>query len=499
MSRAAAIPWRGLVLAVALVLAALSVWQLERERAGLQVARFDVGSTPVTAWNMPGADGPLVVIAHGFAGSRQMMQGFAITLARAGYRVLAFDFEGHGRHPIPMSGDVDSIEGTTQLLIDQTRQVVAAGRERWGIDTPAALLGHSMATDIIIRTAIRAPGVGPVAGISTRSQAVTGAVPETLLMVTGEWEPGLRDWALGALRMVDPAAAEGETARAGDVVRRAVVAPGVEHVAILHSRLAAQEALAWFDAAYGRDSAARPAAMGSWIVLLLGAIVALAWPLARALPERTVPRPAIPHGRFAVAVVVPAIAAPLIAVPLDPGLLPVLVADYLALHLLIYGALQLVLLRRFGVPWGHFSALAMLALLAWGLGAFGVALDRYAANFWPVADRWWIVAALALGAVPFMVADGFVTQGGHAPLSHRIGARAAFLASLGLAVALDFQGLFFLLMIAPVIVLFYLVFGLMGRWVARRGGALSAGIAQGVILAWAIGVSFPMFAPGPGG
>ncbi len=184
------------------------------------------------------------------------------------------------------------------------------------------------------------------------------------------------------------------------------------------------------------------------------------------------------------------------AVPLDPGILPVLVADYLALHLLIYGALQLVLLRRFGVPWGHFSALAVVALLVWGLGVFGFALDRYAANFWPVGARWWIIAALALGAIPFMVADAFVTQGGRAPLSHRIGARAGFLASLGFAVALDFWGLFFLLMIAPVILLFYVVFGLMGRWVARRGGALSAGIAQGLILAWAIGVSFPLFVAG---
>jgi hypothetical protein len=484
------------VLCLALALGALAVWQLERERAGMDIDRFTVGQTPVTSWVAPGGVGPLVVIAHGFAGSQQMMQGFAITLARSGYRVLTFDFEGHGRHPLPMSGDVNSIDGTTRLLIDQTRDVVGAGFDMLRIAPPAAVLGHSMATDIIIRTAIVVPGIGPVVGISTRSDAVTGDVPETLLTVTGEWEPGLRDWALGALRMVDPAAAEGDTARDGDVVRRAVVAPGVEHVAILHSRTAAREARDWLDAFYSRASAAPPAAMGPWILLLLAAIVVLAWPLAHLLPRRSVWRPAIPHGRFAIATLVPAVLTPLIAVPLDPGLLPMLVADYLALHLLIYGVLQLILLRRFGVPWGQFSAVAMLALLAWGLGAFGFALDRYAANFWPVADRWWIVAALALGAIPFMVADGFVTQGGHAPLSHRIGARAAFLGSLGLAVALDFQGLLFLLMIAPVILLFYLVFGLMGRWVARRGGALSAGIAQGVILAWAIGVSFPLFAAG---
>ena len=51
-------------------------------------------------------------------------------------------------------------------------------------------------------------------------------------------------------------------------------------------------------------------------------------------------------------------------------------------------------------------------------------------------------------------------------------------------------------MIAPVILLFFLVFGLMGRWVAARAGAASAGLALGLILAWALGVSFPLFAPG---
>jgi hypothetical protein len=68
-----------------------------------------------------------------------------------------------------------------------------------------------------------------------------------------------------------------------------------------------------------------------------------------------------------------------------------------------------------------------------------------------------------------------------------------FLVSLGIAVALDFEGLFFLLMIAPVMVLFYLVFGTMGRDIARRSGALSSGLTLGVVLAWALGVSFPLF------
>ncbi|MCU0909374.1 MAG: alpha/beta hydrolase [Rhodobacteraceae bacterium] len=82
-----------------LALAALAVVMLERDRAGLEISRFDVFDTPVTFYTLPGSDGPAVVVTHGFAGSRQIMEAWSLTLARAGYRVLAFDFMGHGRNP----------------------------------------------------------------------------------------------------------------------------------------------------------------------------------------------------------------------------------------------------------------------------------------------------------------------------------------------------------------------------------------------------------------
>jgi hypothetical protein len=133
----------------------------------------------------------------------------------------------------------------------------------------------------------------------------------------------------------------------------------------------------------------------------------------------------------------------------------------------------------------------MIGLVIWGLGVFGLALDRYGANFWPTPDRLWIIAALALGAVPFMLADAWAAAG--APLWQRVLARLAVFVSLGIAVALDSQGMFFVLMILPVILLFWLTFGLMGRFVTARAGATSAGLALGLILAWALGVSFPLF------
>jgi pimeloyl-ACP methyl ester carboxylesterase len=493
---------RLLVLVLAGLVACVAIWQLEAQRAGLEISNLRVDDTPVTRTARPGAAGPVVVVAHGFAGSRQMMQAYSTDLAQAGYRVWAFDFEGHGRHPRPMSGDVDSLDGTTRMLVEQTRAVVEAARDREGWEGEVALLGHSMATDIIIRAALADDRIGPLVAISAFSKAVTETEPQNLLLISGAWEPGLRDFARQAMAMVDPDAGEGDTARAEGVTRRAVVAPLAEHVAVLHSRKGRAEAVAWLDAAYGRQSdlAVRPElrATGPWLMALMFGIVALAWPLARLLPDTAPPvaRP-LRAGRFALAVLVPAALAPLLAVQVDTQILPVLVADYLALHLAIYGGLQLLILWRLGLRPGGLHPIAMLALLVWGLGVFGVTLDRYGANFWPTPERMAIIAALALGALPFMLADAMLTRA--APLWQRLTARIVFLGSLALAVLLDTERLFFLAMIGPVILLFFLIYGLMGRWVAARAGAASAGIALGLILAWALGVSFPLFAQGGAG
>ena len=81
------------------------LWQLEALRAGLTIERVAVGAIPVTVFRpATTAPAPVVVIAHGFAGSQQLMQPFAVTLARNGFLALTFDFPGHGRNPVPLQG-----------------------------------------------------------------------------------------------------------------------------------------------------------------------------------------------------------------------------------------------------------------------------------------------------------------------------------------------------------------------------------------------------------
>lgn len=486
---------RPLLTYLAILIAGLSILILEVARTGVTFTDRFVGQTPVTTLAHNGADGPHVLIAHGFAGSREMMQAYGVTLAQAGYRVHMFDFEGHGAHPVPMSGDVTRIEGTTRLLMDQTRAVIDDVAD----GTPVALLGHSMATDVLIRVALEAD-TGPLVLLSAFSQAVTEDQPKDMLLIAGQWEQHLRKFGVSALQMVDPDAQEGETVVRGDVTRAAIIAPWTEHVAILQSRAGRLAALYWLNRAYKRDTLASAPPTGWAFLALMASITVLASLLVRlVVPEVPLP-PSHQPGvlRFLGTLIVPAVLTPLIALPLNFGVLPVLVADYLAIHLGVFGLFSLAMQRWL---WGQFSlgwigivpfTLALVALLAWGIGVFGFALDRYGANFFPIAERLPIIAALVIGSVPFMIADAQLVW--KASIWRRIAARVALLVSLGIAVALDLEGLFFLLIIAPVIVLFFFVHGAMGRAFGKRAGPLLAGVALGLILAWALGVSFPLFA-----
>lgn len=485
-----------LVNLVAVAALVLGIAMLERARTGLEITLIDVGTTPVTLMRRPYAQGPVVVIAHGFAGSRQLMAAYQLTLAQAGYLTASFDFEGHGRNPVPMSGDVTAIDGTTRLLMQEIGRVSDAVLDSPGADGRLVLLGHSMASDIVVRQGLADPRVEAIVAISLFSQAVTGNAPNNLLIINGAWEGMLRQEAQRV--MAELGAPEGQTiGTPGDgFARRAVAAPMVEHVGVLYSPTALREARAWLDATFARPHMGGAVAAIGWPILLaLFGVVLLARGLAQALPAGTAPAHP-PVRAFWIIAVLPVLVTPLILSLFETRFLPVLVADYLALHLALYGGLGLALAAWFGVLPGRRGLLWGAALAAYGLLAFGGVLDRYVASFVPVAGRLPVMAVILPGAILAMMLDAVLQEAGAARLARRWSARGLFLLSLAMAVALDFERLFFLIIILPVILLFYASFGLMGAWVGRRTGSVMAvGLGLGIVLGWALGVFFPMFDP----
>jgi hypothetical protein len=485
-----------LATAVAVLCMVVGLWGLQAPRAGLEITDARVGDTPVTVMRRAEAEGPVVVIAHGFAGSRQLMSAWQLSLARAGFITVSFDFEGHGRNPVPMSGDVTSVDGTTQLLMDETGRVTDFAVGLPGAQPRVALVGHSMASDIVVRQGIADPRVEAIVGISVFSQAVTPTQPANLLLLNGAWEGALRAEAQRV--MADLGATEGETVgMPGEgFARRAVPVPFAEHVGVLFAPSGIAEAIGWLSRSFGVEAQSAPVALGPAIVLTLFGVVILTLPLAQLLPRGSSPWHPAPRVFWALAVL-PAVITPVILSLFETRFLPVLVADYLALHLALYGVLVLAgtlwaggFPERRGWLWG-------LALAAFGIVVFGGIMDRYVASFFPHPGRVAVILAILPGAILAMLADAVLLEATRAPLWRRAVARGMFLASLGIAVALDFERLFFLIIILPVIVLFYLSYGMMGRFLGKRTGSVVAmGLGLGIILGWALGVTFPMFDPG---
>ena len=134
---------------------------------------------------------------------------------------------------------------------------------------------------------------------------------------------------------------------------------------------------------------------------------------------------------------------------------------------------------------GAFVYLAVASL-------FAFALDRYGAAFLPVSDRSTIALALVIGALPLMIADTLLVQ--YAPFLRRFMARLAILVALAGAMAMAPTELGLTFTTIPVLVLYFLVYGSMARWIAMRRGTGGVAIGKAVILAWAIAASTPLFA-----
>jgi hypothetical protein len=519
---------------VGLVLHLAAIWSIAGEYAGLSVETIRIGTTPATIFTSEGATepAPAIVIAHGFAGSQQLMHPFATSLARAGYVAVTYDLLGHGTNPRALAGDTADIEGAAEALVAELDLVARAARGLPQSDGRLAVLGHSMASDLVVRYAVAEAEVAATIAVSLFSRAVTATEPRNLLVITGELEPRL---AAEALRVAGLAAGQ-ETGEPfvtyGDpeagTGRRAVLSPGVEHVGVLYSPTSLAEARAWLDASFGRGAPA-PAAQvdrrGPWILVLVAGFLVLAWAAAPLLPRlvppvsRTAirsgpagqartgpaapadPVPAAPavqrRASFGFAIIAPALIVPPIAllVPAAPVAAPV--ADHLALHFALYGLLTGAIVWRLGLlpprPRAGPLAAATVAILLFALAALYLPLDAFVASFVPAPHRLALVLLLFPCLLPYFLADEALTRHPAAPRLAFPASKLAFLASLGIALLLDAPRLFFLLIILPVVLLFFLLFGLLSRWSFRATGSpMPAALAQAVLFAWAIGVTFPL-------
>lgn len=337
---------------------------------GLMVEPLIAGPVPATLYQPANAEpGPLVIIAHGFAGSQQLMQPFAVTLARRGYSAVTFDFPGHGRHPDPLPDGVDDYDALEQALFNALTTVEVAARSHVGDAAGLALVGHSMAADVAVKFAMAHPRIDATVAVSLFFNAVSADHPRNLQVIYGAFEPEML--VRQGRAVVDMAAPEGQPATANvtygsfvdGTARRLILAGGVEHIGVLYSADSLTAAAAWLDAAFGRDGNHDSPIdrRGGDLALMFLGLVLLAWPLSTLLPRITTTcdhkgdrrRPALGWRPLLAGIAVPMLATPLILRPMPTDFLPILLGDYLTLHFGLYGVItagMLVWFARRGYP-----------------------------------------------------------------------------------------------------------------------------------------------------
>jgi len=517
--------WRYVVAVLAVVAIATGLFQMRSATDGLRITRTNVGETPVTVFQPEAAaKAPVVVIAHGFAGSQQLMQPFAETFARNGYIAVTFDFLGHGRNPAPMRGDITEGMAITSALLGELGMIGTYARTLPESDGRLAVLGHSMASDIVVRYAMADPDVQATVAVSVFSPVVTATSPRNLLVIVGALEPSmLTDEGLRIVNLTAGGnAVAGETygSLAEGTARRLVLARGVEHIGVLYSRDSMEQSLRWMNANFGRQQADFLDRRGRWLGLIFLGLIALAWPLSALLPvaSDTQVGANLAWKPLLVAAVAPALLTPLILWKMPTDFLPILLGDYLALHFLLYGALTtaayLYVARHARAP--HPSpagseagkwlarpgrsmtlskpiAIAAIAVAAYDIIGFGIPIDAYVFSFLPIPPRIPLIAAIACGTLPYFMADEWLTRGAQPRRGAYALTKFCFLVSLAIAVALNPMKLFFLAIIVPAILLLFLAFGLISYWSYRATKhPLPGALANAAMFAWGIAVTFPM-------
>ncbi len=464
------------------------------------VAETEVQGVPVRYVAPRDAEGvPVVLVAHGYAGSANMMRGYANTLASAGYAVATWDFAGHAANR--------SVLGTREnQLAEDIATVVRFVQERREADASRiAILGHSMGSGAAMRAGIETPGTfAAVIAVSPTDAAVTPEVPRNLQLQAGAFEPRFER---NARELLEAAGGTREHPNA----RGLVIVPRVEHISIVYSSVSHNEAVAWLNATFDRDEPpAHRDRRALWYALhVLGwvLIAGATRPWVRLAVADDAARgggdlPAVKAFGWPIRLIAAGAIAAVVIVGLNWGLDELFsirlagidrlaVVPAVATWFLAFGIIWLTLGFRPAPPsWRSLVlALAFFLLLWLVVGLPGSLL----------AWRWWLVPArvarwlpVAAACLPWLLGAGYALSAseGWARFGWFVTLTLTLVGALGL-VGIVTPGLFFLVLILPVIPLVLAVTTLIGTGL-RDPWAF--GIGASLFFGWLLVAVFPMVA-----
>jgi pimeloyl-ACP methyl ester carboxylesterase len=457
---------------------------------------------------------PVVVLAHGFSGSKQMMSSLARRIARAGYAVVAFDFRGHGSNRQPFER---ALGGASDALAADVDAAVLFARTESRFDgTRVALAGHSMGAAAVLAYATREPNVAAVIAISGVGALAGPYPPPNALLLWGSRELGsLRERGrataakLAGVEQVVLDRDYGDPER-GTAVRASEL-DGLDHLTILWSGDTAARIVGWLERTLGpgehpaaegfaSDGRFGPALLGllAWLVLALRMIE---W-IAPLVPRTPLPETTRPLGRIGL-VALALVAGALLVAGADPradgsalSFVPVLVGRDLAALFLASGVLlSLALARRGALPFTALRAprtwLAALAIAGFAYASLG-AFSQPVTDLWLAPHRALAALTCATAALPFFASTEWLLRGpGRIGVWLPIAGKLVTLAVIATAATMGVLSFLILLGIGAFILSFALLEVLAWRLSRAAPNPWVPALVQSLWAGWTLAATFP--------
>lgn len=392
------------LLGLAILLIVSSWLGIAGARLGLEVRSLQRQGVPLIYLAPQGAAAvPGVLVAHGFAGSKQLMLGYGHVLAHAGYGVILWDFDGHGANPTRLQRYElqQNLDVALQALLEQPE-----------VDSNhLALLGHSMGSGVVMTAGVRSPDrFAATVAVSPTGAELTPQAPRNLQLQAGSREGR---FIANAERLLAQAGGENTRLAVGQGRELAII-PGVEHITILFSDRSHQAALRWLNATFGsiNDSQYVDRRMGWYGWHLLGWLVGL----AAVAPQLRQPETAVKTSsirRWSGLVAAPVAATAGLVVLSQRFELQTLggvqVGGAVGVWFLIAGLTWLGVLGHLPRPTPRDVGLGIVLFVILWI-AFGAMAQAVWLQWWLIPIRLKLWLPLAIACLPWFLAAGIVQQ-----------------------------------------------------------------------------------------
>ena len=425
------------------------------------------------------------IICHGYAGSKEMMRQLAFDIANAGSNAVIFDFIGHGSNSQRLVNNPTELSGTTQQLVDQVINVIDLLKLKYGSDIKLNLIGHSMASDIVIRASEK-QNISSIAAISPYSTKVTENFPKDLLLTSGQFEKHLRKHSLKFTKLIVTDADENVEYSNGLVRRKASYTKNTGHVSVIYSPQTSATITEWFNLNNGHRTL-----WSTQIIWILLGLTMITYGLSR-LKLATINYYENTRVSSVKSIIV-GISSTTIALSssyIDYELFTIFGFGSVAAYFGIVGATTLLLCREIWENSEKFHFYPFIKLLA-AFSILVILINYFIGSFFIANHRIFAFLIMIIPLTIFCIAIEKLISMSATIIALFIRILPLMGFSILLAIFPEKYGVMFTTV--PIYIFYFLVFGYIGKIQRKSLGSYTIGTLHGIFLAFALAATNPIF------